>query len=136
MSSITIHMQLEQFKSAIDTFLEGVRKPELSDLERDGVVQRFEYTFEYSRKTLKKVLIFLQIDTENYPRAVFKKAHESWLLDWIEIWLDLLDARNMLSHTYSENTAEHIFDQVIVRYADVFQSLYDSLSEIVSQHES
>lgn len=58
MEKIELTHQLKLLKSAYDSLKAGVEKKKLSELERDGVVQRFEFTTEITWKTLKRFLQF------------------------------------------------------------------------------
>lgn len=80
-----------------------------SELERDGAIQRFEYTFELTWKTLKKILRFKGIEA-NSPRDVFREAAKNNLIDEPLIWFNFLQKRNLTSHTYNEEYAEEIVE--------------------------
>lgn len=73
----------------------------LNQLEKEGLTQRFEYTFELAWKTLKDYLessgIPLTIAT---PREVIKEAYAVNIIANGSLWLQMLDHRNLLSHTY------------------------------------
>jgi len=75
----------------------------LSRLEQEGVIQRFEYTFELAWKTLKDLLFYEGFDLKS-PRDVIRQAFESEYLseDDAETALDALEKRNLLTHTYEE----------------------------------
>ena len=92
------------------------RKPaDLSSLEKEGVIQRFEYTFELAWKTLKDYLeeggLIIAPLT---PRQVIKEAFGSKVLADGQVWIDMLDHRNLLSHTYDQS----VFDQAVQAVAD------------------
>jgi nucleotidyltransferase substrate binding protein (TIGR01987 family) len=73
----------------------------LNQLEKEGVVQRFEYTLELAWKTIKDYLeasgVVLSAVT---PRQVVKDACAARIIDDGQAWIDMLDHRNLLSHTY------------------------------------
>ncbi len=101
---------------------------EYSKLEQEGIVQRFEYTFELAWKTMKDRLFYEGYD-EKTPRSVIRRAFE---VDFIseeetEVWLDALDARNLLSHTYNETTALTVLDHIETRYSHILTHLYERL---------
>ena len=74
----------------------------LNPLEKEGVIQRFEYCFELAWKTIKDYLeeggVVFAIVT---PRQVLKDAYAAKILEDGQVWIDMLDHRNLLSHTYS-----------------------------------
>lgn len=77
----------------------------LSNLEKEGTVQRFEFTVELAWKTLKDYLEYEgQIIDPVTPRNVIKAAFAARILSDGQVWIDMLDHRNLLSHTYDEAT--------------------------------
>jgi nucleotidyltransferase substrate binding protein (TIGR01987 family) len=74
----------------------------LNPLEKEGVIQRFEYCFELAWKTIKDYLeaggyVFAVVT----PRQMLKDAYGAKILDDGQVWIDMLDHRHLLSHTYS-----------------------------------
>lgn len=92
------------------TFEEALKTAH-SDLERDGAIQRFEYTYELAWKTLKRILHFKGIDVNN-PRDIFREAARQKLIDDPKIWFTFIKQRNLTSHTYNQDCAEEIFDNL------------------------
>ena len=92
-------------KNAVD--LSGQR--ELSDLEKQGVIQGFEFTFELAWNVMKDYLeeqgLMGIIDSKNAIRHAFNKG----IIENGEIWMQMLKDRNLASHLYEEDTAEGIF---------------------------
>ena len=87
------------------TPLEEKAVAEFDDLQKEGLIQRFEYTFELLWKTLKDYLQYQSVNIEIIsPKKVFRAAASSNLLEAMdvdgEILLDMLEKRNMMSHTY------------------------------------
>ncbi len=103
---------------------------QLSDLEREGLIQRFEYTFELAWKTLKDRLQYdgLQIPTVT-PRNVIRAAFNAGLIDHGEAWIDMLTDRNLMSHKYDFTVFEEVAGSVHSRYLGLFEALYDHLVE-------
>jgi len=63
-----------------------------------------------SWKALKRYLDFLGIDAKN-PRQVFKEAYAQQLLSGEEIWLDMIEQRNLSSHLYDESEISRIMEK-------------------------
>ena len=73
----------------------------LSQLEREGVIQRFEYTFELAWLTLKDRLEYDGVAlTTVTPRNVIRQAFHAKLIADGDAWIDMLTDRNLMSHTY------------------------------------
>ena len=78
---------------------------ELSDLEKEGFVQRFEYTLELAWKTLKDYLLEQGFDLAS-PKEVFRQAFQNEIITDGEIWMEALNRRNLSSHTYNAQVLE------------------------------
>lgn len=98
----------------------------LSQLEREGAVQRFEFAFELGWKTLKDYLeengVIVDLVT---PRNVIKEAFAAKLLDDGQVWIDMMLHRNLLSHTYDFKTFEVVLQAVEQRYFPAFDRLHE-----------
>ena len=82
-----------------------------SEIEMQGIIQSFEFTFELAWKTLKDYMEALGTDT-HLPRETIKSAFHAGLINNGEIWLDMLDKRNLLAHTYDEKLAETAYQLI------------------------
>ncbi|MBI2603219.1 MAG: nucleotidyltransferase substrate binding protein [Deltaproteobacteria bacterium] len=90
------------------TALDDVLKQPTDLYTRDAAIQRFEFCFELSWKTMKRILDYRGIRV-NSPREVFREAAREGLVDDPKLWFEFLDSRNETVHTYNEATAEAIF---------------------------
>ena len=79
-----------------------------NQLERDGAIQRFEFTYELLWKTLKKILAFKGLNVAN-PRDVFRYSAKEGLIEDPEFWFEVIKKRNLVTHTYSESFSAEIF---------------------------
>ena len=91
----------------------------------DAVVKRFEFTYEMSWKALKRYLDFLGIEAKS-PRQVFKEAYTHGILENEDIWLDMIEQRNMTSHVYDESEIKEILEKTD-NYKDAFLKLKSRL---------
>jgi nucleotidyltransferase substrate binding protein (TIGR01987 family) len=97
----------------------------LSPLEKEGVIQRFEYSFELAWKTVKD---FLEegglVISPVTPRQVLKDAFAAKVLTDGQAWIDMLDHRNLLSHTYDFSVFEKAVDAIAARYLPAMEELH------------
>ena len=100
----------------------------LNQLEKEGVIQRFEYTFELAWKTLKDKMEFdgIILDTIS-PKSVVRKAHESKYIHNISDWLKMIGDRNLMSHTYDIEQFEMVVISIQKRYLLILDEWYMSL---------
>ncbi len=100
----------------------AVEKKEYSILERAGLIQLFETTFELAWKTIKDYLEAEGI-TAQTPRDVLKQAFAVKIITDGEGWLDSLDKRNILTHTYQEEVALYAVSLIKNKYFLLFNHL-------------
>lgn len=97
----------------------------LSLLEKEGVIQRFEYSFELAWKTLKDYLEESGlIITPITPRQVIKEAFAARLLADGQVWIDMLDHRNLLSHTYDSAVFEAAVEAITRCYLPAMEAMH------------
>ncbi len=82
------------------------------DLGRDACIQRFEYCYELSWKTLKKVFLIKGLEDINSPKSVFREAAVQGLIEDPIIWFEFITLRNLTVHTYNEDTADKVFKKL------------------------
>jgi len=109
--------KVENYQQALTQLEKAIQVYEASshdDLYRDGLIQRFEFTVELAWKSLKDYLkeqgFVISVSS---PRAILKEAYAAGIIFDAEAWNDILNARNITSHVYDEETAEEIVGMVI-----------------------
>ncbi len=118
---------IKRFSDAHERLKEAINEKE-SSLSIDGTIQRFEFTFELAWKTIQRVIRHEGFDC-NTPRECLRKAYSAGLIDDEELWLDMLDDRNITSHIYDEAHAKKIYDKIKDRYVKKL----DELKELISK---
>jgi nucleotidyltransferase substrate binding protein (TIGR01987 family) len=112
-------------------FLErATLKSELNELEAAGLVQSFEFTFELAWKTLKDYLTE-QAFTVQSPRETIKQAFQSNYLKDGHTWMEMLEQRNLLTHTYNEEQAKAATQLICCSYFPALRQVYLFLKEQV-----
>ena len=105
---------------------------ELNDLEKEGVIQRFEFTFELGWNTLKDRMEYDgALISPATPRSVIREAVSAGIINDGETWIDMLTDRNSTSHTYNFATFESVIRNVQARYLSILNDLYLRLVEEV-----
>lgn len=116
--------KFDNFVNAVERLQEGILKfNEKNDLLRDGLIQRFEFTFELAWKTLKVIFEDEGLKGINSPKMVFKEAFLADLIEDEELWLRMLSDRNATSHIYSQDLAIKICNNIIKKYVIALESL-------------
>ncbi len=123
--------RFDSFKLALNRINEVVdsEKPEnLSELEKEGLIQRFEYTFELAWKTLQDLLKHRGYEVTPGPNPVFQKSFENALISNHDGWRKMVKARNTTSHTYNEGEALEIVKDIYNEYAPLLNALSEKLN--------
>jgi len=103
-----------------------------NDIIRDSLIQRFEFTYELTHKTLKEFMKYLGVTLENsFPRTIFKKAFVNNLISDDKVWINLLEDRNLTSHIYNENMADEIADRIVTKYVSAIEELVENLEKLL-----
>lgn len=103
-----------------------------NDIIRDSLIQRFEFTYELTHKTLKEFMKYLGVTLENsFPRTIFKKAFVNNLISDDKVWINLLEDRNLTSHIYNENMADEIADRIVTKYVFAIEELVENLGNLL-----
>ena len=103
----------------------------LSDLERQGLIQGFEFTHELACNVLKDYLEYEGIQGLIGSRSAVREAFKRGLISDGEVWMDMIDKRNLSSHTYNETVAVTVMLAVVERYYPAFLELERRLSELI-----
>lgn len=103
-------IKLKELESALKMLKRGVEKAK-DDLDRDGVIQRFEFTFELLWKVIQEYSKYKGIESAS-PRDAFRVANDLGLIDNPNIWFDFLKDRNLTTHLYSEEDAIKISSHI------------------------
>ncbi|MBP3285087.1 MAG: nucleotidyltransferase substrate binding protein [Clostridia bacterium] len=107
---------------------EGLTKGD-DDLYIDGILQRFEFTFELAWKTMKDYLEYLGvIDKIGSPREVIQSAFKSNLIEDGETWIAMMISRNELSHIYDATESRIIYNRIKGEYVGLIEKLLNKLS--------
>ena len=120
--------KFENYKNALARLQEGMSQYDgENDLSRDGLIQRFEFTFELAWKTLKAIFENEGLTGINSPKTVLREAFSAGLIEDDELWLAMLNDRNSTVHIYSEKLAIEICNNVQGKYINEFGKLAEKL---------
>ncbi len=123
--------RFDNYKRAFTLLREAIewrQERELTDLEREGTIQRFEYTWELAWKTLKDYLENEGVVLEKItPKAVLIASIEAKIIHQPDIWMQALDDRNKMSHIYNNVAFEQVISNIAESYLALFDQLYEKL---------
>lgn len=121
--------RLGDFENALSRLNEALTRKSFDELEKDGVIQRFEFTFELAWKTLKDYLEDQGFADVSSPKKVLRKAFQENLFTDDDLWLKMLADRNSLSHLYKKEMSENVFENIKNNYAKALRDLVGALKK-------
>ena len=108
----------------LETFIDP---PALNEREQQGLIKAFEYTFELAWNTLRDLLRSQGNTSLLGSRDTLREAFRLGLIDAGETWMQMIQDRNLTSHSYNRATADAIAAQITTSYLPCFQQLRDRL---------
>ena len=117
------------YVKALERLKEAVKQGD-SDIVIDGILHRFEFTFELAWKTVKDYLEYLGITNKvGSPREIIQTGYKQGIIEDGESWIKMMLSRNSLSHIYDEKTSREIYEYIVSEYIDLFENLKKKLNE-------
>lgn len=128
--------KIDTAKKALKTLQELLAVENPTTVERDAVIQRFEYTFEALWKAGKLFLREIEGLEIGSPKSVIREFLQVGMFteDQTALALDMVDDRNLTSHAYNEKLAEQIYNQ-IGDYADVMANWLTAMEKVLEKTE-
>ena len=129
-SDIRWKQRFRNFSRAFSLLREALelQPSQLNQLEKEGIIQRFEYTFELAWKVLKDVMESDGIALDQIsPKAVVRQAYSAKYLDHPEVWLNMIGDRNLMSHTYDFTKFEAVINTLRESYLPELEAFYHDL---------
>ncbi|MBK7129649.1 MAG: nucleotidyltransferase substrate binding protein [Crocinitomicaceae bacterium] len=95
-----------------------------SKVEKAGLIQFYEFTFELAWKTMKDFLESKSLECK-FPRDTIKEAFRYELISNGDDWMDMLEKRNLMAHTYDEKTSDIAYHLIVDKYFQSIKIFYD-----------
>ena len=134
-ADLRCHQRFENLQRALKQLQAAITahdaKPD-DELIVIALIKAYEFSFELSWKTLKDLLAWNGLDVK-LPREVLKQAFATGLLENGQLWIDMLEQRNLMAHTYDQARAQQAAALICERYWPELQGLHNSLEERVRQ---
>ena len=125
--------RFQNYQKALDQLQAGVQimgERELNNLEKQGLIQAFEFTHELAWKTLKDFLIQRGNPQIYGSKDATREAFKTNLIAAGQVWMEMIESRNLTSHAYDETTAEKIIEQIQKSYLEQFLALQETLARL------
>jgi nucleotidyltransferase substrate binding protein (TIGR01987 family) len=110
-----------ELEKAVKRLEEAIKQPK-TEFIRDSVIQRFGFSVELGWKTAKKVMG----SSTSAPKDIVREMAQGGYVANVEQWLEAIDMRNLLSHTYKEDVAEVVYN-FACKFLPEFKNLFEKL---------
>jgi len=123
--------RFQNYKKALTTMKSAVElagERELTDLEKQGMIQCFEFTFELAWNVLKDYLEEQGITGIIGSKSAVRRAFNENIIEDGEIWMDMINDRNTASHVYDEETAQNLYTAIKNIYYIQFNKLNEKMN--------
>ena len=123
--------KFENFCKSLANLEEGAKIENLSMVEEVGLIKLFEICFEQSWKVLKAVLEMQGLNPTGVasPKKIFALSYSAGILPEEEVWIKILEDRNILIHTYDSEKSSETILKIKREYLQAFQKLKKILEE-------
>ncbi len=115
LKTIRWQQRFENYQKALAVLQEGLAIKKPSKIEEQGIIKSYEFTFALAWKTLKDYLESKDLEA-SFPREVLKLAYFYNIISNGEVWLEMLEKRNLLTHIYDENTAKQVLSIILLNF--------------------
>jgi len=125
--------RFQNYKKALVTMknaAELASSRELTDLEKQGVIQGFEFTFELAWNVMKDYLEEKGITGIIGSKDTVRHAFNKGLIEDGQIWMDMIESRNISSHSYDEEIAEKLRQKIIEIFYDQMTAFTNKMNEL------
>jgi len=122
--------RLQNYQSALltlDSAVQLSKQRELSELERQGLIQSFEFTHELAWNLLKDYFEFQGNTQINGSRDAAREAFQRGLISKGEVWMEMIKSRNQTSYTYNQSVASDIAARICKDYLPQFLELRNKM---------
>ncbi|MFP4331960.1 MAG: nucleotidyltransferase substrate binding protein [Campylobacterales bacterium] len=121
------------YKKAFKQLKDAVKlsqERELSLLEKQGLIQAFEFTHELAWNLLKDYLEYQGNQEIRGSRDALREAFKVGLISDGELWMETIKARNITSHAYDEELVQRAFETIANDYISIFDKLLITFEEL------
>jgi len=123
---------LPDFATALERFSEALSTQPTDDLHRAGCIQYYEFTFDLAWKSIQAVALHYGLEPVKSPRVAFRTAFSQGWIQEQQPWLEMLEARNRMSHVYSAEEALAVYDS-LADFRAPLQQLRLRLEELIRE---
>ncbi len=122
--------RFNHYSKALGQLTKFIEKGELNELEEQGLIQSFEYTYELAWNTIKDYFEDQGETNISGSRDAFRLAFKRGLIEDGETWMGMIESRILTTHTYNEDIARQVVADIIEKYFSEFIRLQEELESL------
>lgn len=130
---------IDYIKKSLDKTKQDIKQNNaetvLDEIIKEGLIQRFEYTYEMAWNVMKDYATFQGNADIGGSRDAIRYAFASNLIQNGESWMDMIKSRIKTSHTYNEETANEIYTKIIDDYYSEFMLFKEVMQKKISAQQ-
>lgn len=137
MQDIRWIQRLSNYQRARQRLVEAVElaaSRELSNLEKQGLIQAFEFVFELAWNVMKDYFLFQGDPDITGSRDAIRTAFKAGLVADGEGWMEMIKSRNQSLHTYNDSVAHEICGKILVDYHVLFADFEQHMQALAERH--
>lgn len=119
--------RFDNFSNALKHLEEAIRTNNPSDLEKEGTIQRFEFTHELAWKVMKEFLEYEGIVGITGSRSATREAFNKGLITKGQIWMDMIESRNKTVHTYLRTILIREYELIVETYYPLLAAFHEKM---------
>jgi len=125
--------RFNSYSKALAQLSRFIEKGDLNKFEKQGIIHSFGCVHDLAWKTLKDFLEHRGAGKIYGSRDATREAFKIGLIEDGEIWMDMIQSRNMTSHIYNEGLAEEISTAIMGRYYPAFVALQETFKKLAEE---
>lgn len=134
-NEIRWHQRLSNYKKALSQLglaVELSKRRPLSELEKQGLIQAFEFTHELAWNVMKDYFFHQGQSNITGSRDATRESFNKGLILQGEVWMDMIKSRNKTSHTYNQSVADDIVEHILSHYYKCFQAFSTKMQALMN----
>jgi nucleotidyltransferase substrate binding protein (TIGR01987 family) len=124
--------RLQNFEKAFTSLTVAVDRIKANpddEMLRAGFIQTYEFNLELAWKTLADYLKDQGFGELSSPNKVFRTAFQAGIIKEGQLWLEAMRDRNLTVHTYNEDLAEKVKNDILGKYYFIIRDLFLTLKQ-------
>lgn len=124
------HQRFSNYKRALAQLSKFMKHTTLNEMEEQGLIQAFEYTHELAWKTLGDYAKDKGFSDIYGSKDATRQAFAMNVIENGDVWMEMIQSRNLTSHTYNQDVTKQIIEAINKRYYSAFIKLETKLTQL------